>query len=184
MKRDYENLIGKRNCGLLIGRMQPFHNGHFQVIKKAFEEVDELIIGIGSAQLSHTVKNPFTAGERILMIKKSLIEEGFDINKIYLIPLTDIMNHNLWVAHVETLTPPFNKVFSGNSLVQQLFSESGYKLNTHRLFNREILSGTRVRQMMITNENWEMLVPKATVDIIKKIKGVERIKHISLTESI
>jgi nicotinamide-nucleotide adenylyltransferase len=182
MKRDYESLMGKRNCGLIIGRMQPFHNGHIHIIKKAFKEVDELIIGIGSAQISHTVKDPFTAGERILMIKKALIEEDFNMDKIYIIPLTDVMNHSLWVAHVKVLTPPFNKVFSGNPLVQQLFSESGYELNTHTLFNRETLSGTKIRHKMINNENWESLVPKATVETIKKIKGVERLKHISLTD--
>ncbi|MCL2686965.1 MAG: adenylyltransferase/cytidyltransferase family protein, partial [Methanobrevibacter sp.] len=33
----------KENRGLLIGRMQPVHNGHMQVIKKTLEEVDEII---------------------------------------------------------------------------------------------------------------------------------------------
>ena len=45
--------------GILIGRMQPIHKGHIQVIKKILEEVDEIIIGIGSAQLSHELKDPF-----------------------------------------------------------------------------------------------------------------------------
>ena len=38
---------GKR--GLLIGRMQPVHKGHISVINETLKEVDELIIGIGSA---------------------------------------------------------------------------------------------------------------------------------------
>ena len=29
--------------GILIGRMQPIHNGHMQVINKILEEVDEII---------------------------------------------------------------------------------------------------------------------------------------------
>ena len=36
-----------------IGRFQPFHLGHYSVITSIAEEVDELIIGIGSAQTSH-----------------------------------------------------------------------------------------------------------------------------------
>ena len=48
--------------GILIGRMQPVHNGHIEVIKKTLEEVDEIVIGIGSAQKSHELKDPFTAG--------------------------------------------------------------------------------------------------------------------------
>ena len=43
--------------GLLVGRMQPVHEGHLEVIKRILEEVDEVIIGIGSAQLSHTLKD-------------------------------------------------------------------------------------------------------------------------------
>ena len=57
--------------GILIGRMQPVHKGHMQVINKILEEVDEIIIGIGSAQLSYELKNPFTAGERVIMLKKA-----------------------------------------------------------------------------------------------------------------
>ena len=36
--------------GLLIGRMQPVHNGHIQIIEKTLNYVDEVVIGIGSAQ--------------------------------------------------------------------------------------------------------------------------------------
>ena len=51
--------------GLLVGRLQPIHDGHMDVISRILAEVDEVIIGIGSAQLSHTLKDPFTAGERM-----------------------------------------------------------------------------------------------------------------------
>ena len=44
--------------GLLVGRMQPVHDGHLEVIKRILEDVNEVIIGIGSAQLSHTIKDP------------------------------------------------------------------------------------------------------------------------------
>ena len=36
--------------GLLVGRMQPIHQGHLDVIKGILEEVDEVIICIGSAR--------------------------------------------------------------------------------------------------------------------------------------
>ena len=58
--------------GLLIGRMQPVHNGHIQIIEKTLNFVDEVVIGIGSAQLSHELKDPFTAGERIMMMTQAL----------------------------------------------------------------------------------------------------------------
>ena len=58
--------------GLIIGRFQPFHNGHMEVLRKIFAECDHVIIGIGSAQYSHTDKDPFTAGERYHMIAEAL----------------------------------------------------------------------------------------------------------------
>ncbi|MDD3454709.1 MAG: adenylyltransferase/cytidyltransferase family protein, partial [Methanobacteriales archaeon] len=67
-------MLGMR--GLLVGRMQPFHKGHLEVIKRILGEVDELIICIGSAQLSHSLRDPFTAGERIMMVTKALSENN------------------------------------------------------------------------------------------------------------
>ena len=58
--------------GFYIGRFQPYHNGHQSVLEHIAREVDEIVIGIGSAQLSHLPDNPFTAGERVLMITRAL----------------------------------------------------------------------------------------------------------------
>ncbi|MCC7558308.1 MAG: nicotinamide-nucleotide adenylyltransferase, partial [Methanobacteriaceae archaeon] len=76
--------------GLLVGRMQPVHKGHLQVIKRILEEVNEIIICVGSAQLSHTIKDPFTAGERIMMLTKALSENGISASRYYIIPVQDI----------------------------------------------------------------------------------------------
>jgi nicotinamide-nucleotide adenylyltransferase len=37
--------------GLLVGRMQPIHEGHMDVIRRILGDVDEVIICIGSALL-------------------------------------------------------------------------------------------------------------------------------------
>lgn len=172
----------KTNRGILIGRMQPFHNGHIQVIKKILEEVDEIIIGIGSAQISHDLKNPFTAGERLVMIKQSLVEHNIDPSRYYIIPMEDINKNAIWVSYIKMLTPPFNKIYSGNYLVKQLFYEEGYEVKTPPLFDRLKLSGTEVRKRMLNDENWQELVPNATVELVNEIKGIERIKNLSKKE--
>jgi len=168
--------------GLLVGRMQPIHNGHIQVIEKAFTEVDEVIIGIGSAQLSHSTKDPFTAGERVMMLTKALSENNIDSSNYYIIPIVDVLMNAVWVSHVRMLTPPFEKVFSGNPLVQRLFTEEGYDVAIPPLFNRTKLSGTEIRKRMINDEDWESLVPNSVVEVINKIDGIQRIKHLSLKE--
>jgi len=171
-----------KNRGLIIGRMQPFHNGHLDVIKKTILEVDELIIGVGSAQFSHSTKDPFTAGERILMINESLKEAGISENNYFIIPFIDVLNNSIWVSHVKSLSPPFNKVYSGNPLVQQLFKEAGYEVIFPKPFHREVHSGTEIRKRMIKDEDWQSLVPKSTLNIIDEINGCERIKNLSVKE--
>ena len=168
--------------GILIGRMQPVHNGHVQVISKILEEVDEIIIGIGSAQLSHEIKDPFTAGERIVMMTQALADIEVDPSRYYIIPMQDINFNAVWVSHVKMLTPPFSIVYSGNPLVKQLFSEEGFEVKQPPLYDRLHLSGTEVRKRMNNDLNWEELVPKATIDLMSEINGVERIKNLSKKE--
>ncbi|MBC7089771.1 MAG: nicotinamide-nucleotide adenylyltransferase [Methanobacteriales archaeon] len=173
-------MLGMR--GLLVGRMQPFHNGHLEVIKRILGEVDELIICIGSAQLSHSLRDPFTAGERVMMVTKALSENSIPASRYYVIPVQDIECNAVWVAHIEMLTPPFDKVYSGNPLVQRLFQEAGYEVTAPPLYSREKYSGTSVREKMLTDSNWESLVPEAVAEVIKEINGVERLKHLSKKE--
>ena len=168
--------------GILIGRMQPIHNGHMQVIKKILEEVDEIIIGIGSAQLSHEMKDPFTAGERIVMVNQALAEIEVDPSRYYIIPMQDINFNAIWASHVKMLTPPFSIVYSGNPLVKQLFTEEGYEVRQPPLYDRLHLSGTEVRRRILEDDNWQELVPKATADVINEINGVERLKNLSIKE--
>jgi nicotinamide-nucleotide adenylyltransferase len=169
--------------GLLIGRFQPFHKGHVYVVKKVLKEVDELIICIGSAQLSHTLDNPFTAGERLMMIANSLAENGIE-KHYYIIPIQDVNNNSLWVSHVRSLTPPFAKVYSGNTLVKRLFSEVGVKVTTPPLFNRKEYSGTEIRRRMLNGEPWKDLVPKAVIRVVTEVQGIKRIHDLAKSDKI
>ena len=168
--------------GILIGRMQPIHYGHIQVIKKILDEVDEIIIGIGSAQLSHELKDPFTAGERIVMITQALVEHDIDPSRYYIIPMEDINFNAIWVAHVKMMTPPFSVVYSGNPLVKQLFAEEDFEVKNPPLYNRLHLSGSEVRRRMLEGENWQELVSNSTISVMEEINGVERLKNLSLKE--
>jgi len=158
------------------------HRGHIQVIERILDDVEEVVIGIGSAQVSHSIKDPFTAGERVMMITKALAENNIRASRYYIIPVQDIECNSLWVAHMEMLTPPFEHVYSGNPLVQRLFTEKGYKVTEPPLFNREIYSGTEVRRRMLSEGNWEELVPESVVEVINEIDGISRIKQLARRE--
>lgn len=164
-----------------IGRFQPFHLGHLKVISEIAREVDELAIGIGSAQLSHTPENPFTSGERILMISRSLAD--LDLY-YYVIPINDIYRNAEWVAHVRSMTPPFSRVYSNNPLVSRLFTETGYEVKYSPMYNRQEYSGTEIRRRMIEDGDWQKLVPKAVVDVVEEVDGVQRLKQVSMKGDI
>lgn len=162
--------------GFYIGRFQPYHNGHQSVLEHIADEVDEIVIGIGSAQLSHLTDNPFTAGERVLMITRALSPLGCPF---YVIPIEDIKRNALWVAHVLSMTPPFELCYSSNPLVVQLFKESGIRVQSPAMYERDTLSGTGIRERILAGEPWESLVPPAVVQVIKEIEGEERLQKIS-----
>ncbi|MDR0980270.1 MAG: adenylyltransferase/cytidyltransferase family protein, partial [Methanocalculaceae archaeon] len=90
----HETSHGSKRRGLYVGRFQPYHNGHRSVIERIADEVDELIIGIGSAEISHDLRHPFTAGERVLMISRALKDIKIPV---YIIPLEDVKRNALWV---------------------------------------------------------------------------------------
>ncbi|MFH0948965.1 MAG: nicotinamide-nucleotide adenylyltransferase [Candidatus Aenigmatarchaeota archaeon] len=158
-----------------IGRFQPFHLGHLSAIHEMEEapDIDELIIGIGSAQYANTIYNPFTADERENMIRRSL-----DIKKPYqIIVIDDINDYPRWVPYVKSICPTFDVVYSGNTITKQLFEEKGYEV---RISNRRIgISATEIRQMMIEGGNWQDYVPEGTMTVILEIDGVKRLREIS-----
>jgi nicotinamide-nucleotide adenylyltransferase len=165
--------------GLYVGRFQPHHNGHKSVIERIAAEVDELIIGIGSAEISHVPRHPFTAGERVLMINRALKDIGIPV---YIIPLEDVKRNALWVAHVKSMTPSFDIVYTGNPLVIQLFREAGINVTSPPMYQRETLSGTAIRACMIAGEAWEEYVPREVAAVIFEIHGIERMQQIAKTD--
>lgn len=85
-----------------IGRMQLPHNGQLQIIKKALEETDALIVVLGSSFKSRTPKNPFTWEERADMIKLSLGDLiGKEGERIHFIPMRDYYDDDKWAFEVK-----------------------------------------------------------------------------------
>ncbi len=170
--------------GLLVGRFQPFHKGHLEVIKKIVKEVDELVIIVGSSQYSHRLDNPFTAGERITMIRKALEEEGIQLSRIWIIPVPDVHQHSLWVSQIVGYSPKFDVVYANEPLTSRLFIEAGFRVEPMPLIKREVYLATEIRKRMLAGENWEKLVPITVVNFIKEIDGDVRLRDLNKTDRV
>ena len=147
----------------VIGRFQPFHNGHLLLVRQILKESNEVLVVIGSAQLNYTFENPFTVGERILMIRAALIEGGVDLSKIIIIPIVDEEDNAVWFPKLVSMLPPFEVLYSGNKLVVTLASYIRYK--------------------MVRGDKWAHLVSKSVFDIIYSMGGIDRLKALAKHEN-
>jgi nicotinamide-nucleotide adenylyltransferase len=172
------------NRGLYVGRFQPFHSGHLEAIKDVLKEVEELVVVIGSAQYSHNIKDPFTAGERLVMIRRALQEACVDYSRLWVVPVPDVHLHMLWVSALEGYTPHFDIVYSNEPLTRRLFMEAGYEVKNIPFFQRKVYTSTLVREKMLAGENWTKLVPKSVADFINEIDGVNRLRDLAKTDKI
>src|ERR1035437_5400882 len=85
----------KYKVGLVIGRFQPFHNGHKYLIKKALENVEKIIINIGSANILNK-DNPFTFEQRKKMVEEFIRQEKLEDRVLKIVPTDDIPDNDEW----------------------------------------------------------------------------------------
>lgn len=169
--------------GLMMGRFQPFHLGHLDAIRQVLSECDETIIAITSSQFNYLEKDPFTAGERIEMIRNSIKESDIDLNRCIIIPIENQFNIATWASYLKSILPKFDRVYSGNDYVSMLLADSGIDVVCPKFFDREKHNATRIRNMISNDENWQDLVPDAVSKLIDSIDGINRIKVISKSDT-
>jgi nicotinamide-nucleotide adenylyltransferase len=162
--------------GLLIGRFQPFHLGHLNALRFALSEVDKLWIGLGSSNKPLEKNNPFSAEERKEMILSSIDESMKRRIQIYFIP--DLENHIKWIELIATLVPKFDIIFTNDELTRHLYSKRDVKVLSIPFVNRDILSGTNIRDMIISDQKWEDLVPEGTKKFLYKTSAKQRLKNL------
>lgn len=166
------------NRALFIGRFQPFHNGHLFAVKHILEYNEEAVIVIAAAQYSYTLDNPFTAGERVEMVKLGL---GEMYSKCYVIPVDNVPSNYEWPRHVLTYIPRVKSVYTNNEFVKLLFKDYGLDVKETPVLPG--VSGTSIRRAIAEGLQWRHMVPSKVAEFIELIKGDERIKAIWKTQS-
>lgn len=86
--------------GVLIGRFEPIHNGHLNLIKLGLENVEELIIILGSCNVARSIKNPWTSAERQEMILSCLSSP--EQERVIFLEANDYLyNDNRWLTCIQ-----------------------------------------------------------------------------------
>ena len=107
---------------IVLGRFQPFHNGHVAMINGAFSflGLDDsdmpLRICIGSSEAEQTLQNPWSAEEREQMIRFWL--DGRDAEIVHVPDLGDPQNY---VRHAEKYHGPPGIIFTTDEGASELY---------------------------------------------------------------
>ncbi len=128
-----------------------------------------------AAQYNFTLENPFTAGERIWMIRFACNKF---LDRIIVLPILNIENNSPWLCNLKSFAPPFDILFSNHPLVKILAEKEKMEVRPIPFLKREEYVGEKIREMMLKGDDWRELLPEEVVDVIEKIKGVERIRSI------
>ena len=179
MSKKYDTLV-------LIGRFQPIHNAHLEIIKRATALCDQLVIVTGSAAQPRTYKNPFTSAERAHMIKSAagglsmLINIEANQDTIY--------NDQAWAVRVQSLVSkhikPGDKVGiighkkDDSSFYLDMFPQWGFE-NVELI---EFLSAVDIRDLYFREDaNYKFLkgvVPETTYNFLLDFAHTEEYRQI------
>lgn len=169
---------------VFIGRFQPFHVGHLQVLKQALAQSAKVIVLIGSARQARNTRNPFSFAERQAMILNSLTPD--EAARVFCQPLEDCLyNDALWV---KTVQEAVNQVLSTQAHSETLKvgvighhkDQSSYYL---RLFpqwgsvnvdNHQNLSATPLRDDYLLGKTLQLsLLPNGTQQLLASFSQTE-----------
>jgi nicotinamide-nucleotide adenylyltransferase len=81
------------DLGLFVGRFQHIHVGHEHVINTGFKLCDKILVLVGSAQESGTMRNPFDYAIRRELIKRIYADEYAE-GRLIIKSINDLTNEN------------------------------------------------------------------------------------------
>lgn len=121
----------RRTFGVYIGRFEPPHAAHLDVMLEALRSVQKLIVVIGSARAARTPKNPFTAEERQEIIAAMLQEAGVQKARLLFVHVRDYFyNETLWLSEVQRGVQAHTRGSSDVALIGHIKDESSYYLRS------------------------------------------------------
>jgi bifunctional NMN adenylyltransferase/nudix hydrolase len=165
----YDNIV-------LIGRFQPVHVAHLDLINQAKANCRRLIVIVGSANKPRTYKDPFTAKERIELIKASLPQNPA-CTVVFAENEDTLYDDDAWAKRVQNIVKE-NSLPGTTAIIGHKKDESSFYLDMFPQWdfwdfpmNNE-LHATDIRDLFFrTSLNMSFLanvVPKATLEFLRK----------------
>lgn len=168
--------------GMIHGRFQPFHNGHWEYLELAAERCRTLIVGITNPDPMQITEeetsnhrhlaesNPFTFFERLRMIRETLLESEIDTDRVMLIPFP-VNLPDRWRYYIPADVVHYLRVFSPweQTKVERL-REAGYAVEVLQPGIEKQIEATEVRRRMNGGEDWAEMVPSGVARVIRELR--------------
>lgn len=147
------------DAAILIGRFQPFHNGHAGLLQAALATASTVVVVLGSAFHARSPKNPFTWQERAAMIAATLPEAQRE--RVRYVAVRDYYDDGLWADAVRRAVAGAVPKVQRVTLVACFKDATSYYLRHFpqwQLLNQEVDAGepigaTAIRNVLFEAEN-------------------------------
>lgn len=178
MTKKYDTLV-------LLGRFQPVHSAHVEIIRRALSLTRELIIIIGSTKQPRTYKNPWSYEERKMMINNVLnqMDENNEYTcRVHIESNTDtIYNDQAWAGRVQGIVSKYRILGGRTGIIGHIKDGSSYYLNMFPQWELEEvellqpLNASNVRDLYFRSDaNMNFIrgvVPQPTFRLLEGWKG-------------
>lgn len=129
-----------KKIGLIIGRFQPFHKGHLDMMEQIIKEVTHVKIAIGSSNTKRTHDNPLSYEERKEYICSLLPYTNYTIY-----PSPDMDSDEEWIHHLVKEVGPFDIAFvTDNPWTEKILQQ--YSIPYHKTVSHIQVSGSAIRE--------------------------------------
>ncbi|CAN5197288.1 bifunctional nicotinamide-nucleotide adenylyltransferase/Nudix hydroxylase [soil metagenome] len=175
---DAMNSATSADLAVLIGRFQPFHNGHAMLLKLALETASKVAIVLGSSFHARNSKNPFSWEQRAAMIAESLPAD--EKGRVVCVPVRDYYDDERWASAVRSKVEQQTGNPERVALIGHFKDASSYYLNHFPQWqlisvpNEKDIDASTVRRILFEAENIDIsldvideLVPPAVRQYLK-----------------
>lgn len=180
----------KYDFGIVIGRFQPFHLAHQNLIKHSLALAEKVIVILGSARSASDVKNPFTPAQREEIIRRCFPQEE---NRLIFRAVRDYpYNDHVWTAEVQNIVGEIadEKDAAKIAIVGFFKDRSSYYLNLFPQWSFEEfycadkkllnLNASLIREKYFTESvDWKEFLPtqvSAALDVFKQTEDFPKLQ--------
>lgn len=156
--------------GLIIGRFQPFHNGHLFLLQEAFKFVKQAVIGIGSINI-HDSDNPYSQKQVEKMLYDVLVFEKLEKKVVQIFGIPDFNNDEKWLSYITANSKPYEVVISHNDWVTRIFKAAKIPVREISFYKRELYEGKKIRNLMKRHINISSRIPPVIYEKNRELFG-------------